>query len=81
MSHFYATIQGHRGEGTRTGTKTSGITSHTKGWNSGVRVRGFYNEETGEDEFVVTVTGGSNGRSSSKTIATIRGGKILPDTE
>lgn len=37
MSHFYATIQGNRGQASRQGTKRSGIESYTAGWEGGVR--------------------------------------------
>ena len=42
MSHFYASIQGSRGEATRCGAKNSGIAGHIRGWSSGVYVRGFH---------------------------------------
>jgi hypothetical protein len=38
MAHFYASIQGNRGEATRMGSKDSGITGHIRGWNVGARV-------------------------------------------
>lgn len=38
MGHFYAEIQGNRGEATRMGTKDSGIYGHIRGWNIGARV-------------------------------------------
>ena len=38
MSHFYANIQGNRGEATRGGSKDSGIDGHIRGWNSGAKV-------------------------------------------
>ena len=38
MSRFYGSLQGSRGEATRQGTRASGITSHTRGWNIGARV-------------------------------------------
>ena len=63
MSHFYASMQGNRGEATRCGSKQSGIDAHIRGWNSGVRVSCRYNKTTGRDECFIYATGGSN-RSS-----------------
>jgi len=59
MSHFYASIQGSRGEATRTGSKASGIVGHVRGWNIGCRVYASVNEN-GEDCVTVSLTGGSN---------------------
>lgn len=58
MSHFYASIQGNRGEATRQGTKESGMTGHVRSWTLGVRVRCFVNHD-GEDECCVELTSGS----------------------
>ena len=76
MAQFYASIKGTRGEATRCGSKSSGITGHIRGWKSGVRVWGSYNPDTGEDEFEVIATGGSDGTSADRLIAEIRGGKV-----
>ena len=37
MSHFYGTVQGNRGEGTRCGTKDSGMTTYTASWDGAIR--------------------------------------------
>jgi len=60
MARFYADIKGSRGESTGLGTKASSITSHTRGWDVGVRVTCRVNEN-GDDECLVYVTDGSNG--------------------
>lgn len=49
MSHFYATIQGSRGEATRQGGKKTGIHSSTASWAGAIHVRAFFNEEKQED--------------------------------
>lgn len=69
MSHFYGDLQGDRGEVTKYGTKNSDISSHTRGWNVGILVRGYYQ---GEDTFEIFSTGGSNNSSSIKRIAIVR---------
>lgn len=69
MAQFYASIRGNRGEGTRMGSKASGMQGHIRGWNIGIRVNLFHNEETGKDEVAVYKTGGSNGASADKEIA------------
>jgi hypothetical protein len=58
MAQFRAEIQGGRGSVSRLGHKTTGITSHTCGWSSGIRVEGHYDEELG-DIFLVYQTSGS----------------------
>lgn len=60
MSHFYASIQGARGEATREGTKKSGITGHIRGWNIGARVDCYYDNESGKDVIRVWQTSGSH---------------------
>jgi len=75
MAHFYAEIQGNRGEATRMGTKDSGMRAHIRGWNVGVKVYCTYNEETGEDEIEVYKTSGSNGYGHSELIAKLKEGE------
>ena len=58
MAQFYANIQGNRGEATRMGTKSSGITGHIRGWNIGARVE--CSHENGKDVVRVYKTTGSS---------------------
>ena len=58
MAQFRAEIKGSRGSVSRLGHKTTGITSHTCGWESGIRVEGHFDEELG-DIFLVWQTSGS----------------------
>lgn len=69
MSHFYASIQGHRGEATRQGTKSSGISGHIRGWSIGAKVFCHYDPKRDIDIVEVYRTGGSNGRESEKRVA------------
>ena len=59
MAQFRGTIQGTRGEASRLGTKSSGLTVTANGWDTGVRVE--LDHETGQDRVTVWRTGGSNG--------------------
>ena len=61
MAQFKAEIQGGRGSVSRLGHKTTGITSHTWGWDSGVEVEGHHDEELG-DIFLVWQTSGSGNK-------------------
>ena len=70
MSHFYANIQGNRGEATRQGTRNSGIWGHIRGWDLGIKVYGFVDKE-GKDSFLIYKTSGSNGGGSDELITTI----------
>ena len=68
MSHFYATIQGAKGEASRTGSKQSGIYAHARGWDIGGSVEVSHDEESGTDTVVFFITKGSN-NSGAKEIA------------
>jgi len=69
MSHFYASIQGDKGEATRCGSKDSGSNSHTRGWNLGVAIEGYHH--SGEDFFQITITSGSTDKYESYNIGLI----------
>ena len=57
MSRFYGSVQGSGGRtSTRCGHKTTGIDSHTRGWEVGIRVCG--NVQKGKDVFDVYITSG-----------------------
>ena len=53
MSHFYGTLQGSRGEATRCRTKRSGVETIAASWDGCIKTIVCYNEETGNNEFVV----------------------------
>ena len=60
MAHFRATVQGNRSEGSKLGTKSSGIRTTANAWDSGIKV---YGQGTAKgNEFHVYANGGSNGR-------------------
>lgn len=58
MSRFYASIQGSRSEATRQGTAFSGMVSHTRGWEFGVKV--VMSACGGEDQAEIYLTSGSD---------------------
>ena len=58
MAQFKADIQGSRGSVSRLGGKTSGITGHIRGWESGIRIEGHHDEDLG-DIFMIYQTSGS----------------------
>jgi len=66
MSKFYGSMKGARGEVTRTGTASSGISAHVRGWDSGVRVD-MLESADGSERACVEITSGSNGGPSSHT--------------
>ena len=74
MAQFKAEIKGGRGSVSRLGHKTTGITSHTCGWESGVRVEGYYDEDLG-DIFLVRQTSGSGFKGKSTLL-----GKLVGDS-
>ena len=73
MAQFKAEVRGNRGSVSRLGHKTTGIKSHTCGWDSGIRVEGHYDEDLG-DIFLVYQTSGSGGRSRDVLL-----GKLVGD--
>ena len=75
MAQFYGDLQGNRGQATRMGTKSSGISGHLRGWNIGARVFVGYNEDKDRDEVTISITHGSNGAGYSKGLGTFRLGK------
>ena len=74
MAQFRAEIKGGKGTISRLGHKTTGIISHTCGWDSGIRVEGRYDEELG-DIFIIYQTSGSGPRGREKII-----GKLVGDS-
>ena len=68
MARFRAIIRGNRGEASRLGSQDSGIRAYINGWNIGVHVYIFVNDE-GKDEIRVWKTGGSNRKSADELIA------------
>lgn len=67
MAHFYGSMQGNRGSVTRTGSKDSGLSAHIRGWDFGVSVRTYVNQD-GVDCVCVSLTGGSNDPTTIKTL-------------
>lgn len=67
MAHFYATIQGSKGEASRMGGKESGIKSATASYQGCVRVSLSYDEKTGKDIANVTLDYW-NGAGTSRTL-------------
>lgn len=49
MSHFYGTVQGNRGEGSRGGSKASGMTTYCASWEGAVRCYAWHDKEKSKD--------------------------------
>ena len=77
MSRFYGTVQaGNKSIASRCGHKSTGLSSHTRGWDQGVKVTC---DVEGEDKDVISVwlTGGSKNPGRLQLIACIEDGKVL----
>jgi hypothetical protein len=73
MAHFIGLVNGRATtQGSRLGTKKSGINTTVSGWDFGVNVRGFYDEKLNEDIFEIYINGGSNRNYNCKKIGTFR---------
>ena len=70
MAQFRAVIKGQRGEASRLGSARTGILATVDGWNSGVAIRAYV-DENGQDCFELHATGGSNAQIKSKYIGVI----------
>ena len=69
MAHFRGTVKGGRGEASRLGHKTTGLTTTCNSWNLGIKVDVMH--VNGQDIFEVYKTGGSRKASNPELIATI----------
>ncbi|MHB8098117.1 MAG: hypothetical protein ACYDD5_00830 [Sulfuricurvum sp.] len=69
MSHYYSRIQGHRGEATRCGTKSSGITATATGWDIGGDIDVKFSPQLQTDIVYLYRTGGSNKRTRTLVAA------------
>jgi hypothetical protein len=74
MAQYIAKIQGQRGQASRLGSKTNGMSVTMNGWNIGVVVEASYNKTTGKDEFVIYRTGGSNAPAKQGILTEIKEG-------
>ena len=74
MAQFRAEIKGGKGSVSRLGHKTTGISSHTCGWESGIRVEGYHDDDLG-DIFLVWQTSGSGFKGKSVLL-----GKLVGDS-
>jgi len=76
MAHFYGTLQGQRGQASRLGGKGSGLQTYAASWQGAVSVRLYYDEETGADMALVTLTR-HHGKGSERVIydGPVKGGE------
>ena len=75
MAQFKADIKGSRGSVSRLGGKTSGITGHIRGWESGIRIEGHHDEDLG-DIFMVYQTSGSGFRAKDVLVGKLISGSF-----
>ena len=61
MAHFYGKLQGNKGETTRLGSKSSGITATINSWDVGVTTQIEFSKSLNTDVVYVYDTKGSNG--------------------
>ena len=75
MAQFRAECKGGGNAVSRLGHKTTGISSHTCGWESGIRVEGHYDEDLG-DIFMIYQTTGSGLTGRDVLIGKLVGGSF-----
>ena len=67
MAHYYSRIKGNKGEATRCGTRSSGITARADSWSTGAITTINYNTTINADVVTLYATEGS-GDSYGKRI-------------
>ena len=55
MSHFYGTLQGARGEATRSGSKDSGLLTIAACWQGAIFTRLWWDDDEGVTRYVVSL--------------------------
>ena len=70
MAHFRGTVQGNRLEGSRLGTKDSGLETTCNGWGIGAKSIIEFNEEKQRDEITVYINSGSGWGGESRFLGT-----------
>ena len=75
MAQFKADIKGSRGSVSRLGGKTSGITGHIRGWESGIKIEGHHDEDLG-DIFMVYQTSGSGFKAKDVLVGKLISGSF-----
>jgi hypothetical protein len=71
MAQYHAKIKGNRGEASRLGSKESGISALINGWNIGIGVDMFYDDDLEQDKIVVYKTYGSNKTGKDELLMTV----------
>ena len=76
MSYFYGTVQGHRGQATRCGAKSSGLCATANSYTVGAEIDVKYNATLDADVVTIFTTHGSNSRRSYMLSYTIKNNKL-----
>lgn len=81
MAHYYSRIKGHRGEATRCGSKSSGITARADSYSIGARIEINWSAQLQSDVVTIYATTGSSSSGSRIFSYTIQDGKrVILDT-
>ena len=81
MAHYYSRIKGHRGEATRCGSKSSGITARADSYSVGARIEINWSAQFQSDVVTIYATTGSSSNGSRIFSYTIQDGKrVILDT-
>lgn len=81
MAHYYSRIKGHRGEATRCGSKSSGITARADSYSVGARIKINWSAQLQSDVVTIYATTGSSSDGSRIFSYTIQDGKrVVLDT-
>ena len=75
MSRLYGSLDADASKTTATRRAHRNITGHVRGWNSGVEIRAYVDEQD-RDVFEVYRTGGSNGGLAPRMVARIVGDTV-----
>lgn len=76
MAHFYGSVKGQKGEGTRLGSKSSGLQVYAAAWQGAVYVGLYHNAKTGQDMATVSlVPWHGSGASRTLYVGPVSGGE------
>lgn len=81
MAHYYSRIKGHKGEATRCGSKSSGITARADSCSVGARIEINWSAQLQSDVVTIYATTGSSSNGSRIFSYIIQDGKrVILDT-
>jgi len=77
MAYFYSTIRGNRGQASRCGSKSSGLSATANSYTVGAEVHLEYSDTLDADVVTIYSTRGSNGSRSRMLSYAVKDNKLI----